>query len=873
MKRDPVHAIEPPTARLEQWFAANGWRAFPFQQEVWNAYLNGESGLVHSATGTGKTLAAWLGPLAEWIAENELGRRLHGGDSVTGGDAATRGDAVAPAKAGAQSAPALRVLWITPMRALAGDTQLSLERAVQGLELPWTVGLRTGDTSSAERAKQARRLPSALVTTPESLSLMLSNADAREKLSDLRLVVVDEWHELLGNKRGVMTELALARLRRWNPRLRVWGLSATLGNIGEAMERLLPSSEGGGRVVKGESTKEVVIDTLIPPDVDRFPWAGHLGLAMLDHVVEAIDSSRSTLVFTNVRSQAEIWYQGLLEARPEWAGVIGLHHGSLDSDVRRWVEAGLKEGRLKAVVATSSLDLGVDFSPVERVLQIGSPKGVARLLQRAGRSGHAPGQVSRVTCVPSHALEFVEAAAARRAAHAGRIEARRPVERPLDLLTQHLVTIAVGEGFEEEAMKAEVRSTRAFRDLSDAEWTWALDFVSRGGDALKAYPEYRKVERDEDGTWRVKEPAIAKRHRMSIGTIVSDAAVNIQYLRGKRLGNVEESFIARLAHGDSFIFAGQLLEFIRVENMTAYVRPGKPGSAVIPRWDGGKCPLSSEVSDGIRELLELWTQGRTGDGPQAYEPGSVPEMRAVNRLLKLQHSWSRVPRRHEMLVEQTQTREGHHIFFYPFEGRQVHMGLSALLSYRIGRTRAATFSLSFTDYGFELVSRERFELLPLLKGGVLSTEHLLEDMLASLNAAELSKRQFREIARVAGLVFQGYPGQPKTNRQVQATSGLIWEVFARWDPANPLLGQAEREVLERQLEFSRLAEALRRISATPILLRQTHKPSPFAFPIMVGRFREKLTSEKLADRVKRMQLEFDKAAPIEPTEQGDLFDA
>jgi ATP-dependent Lhr-like helicase len=742
------------------------------------------------------------------------------------------------------------------MRALAGDTVLSMQRAIDGLALPWTVGLRTGDTSSAERAKQERRLPSALVTTPESLSLMLSKADAREKLSSLRLVVVDEWHELLGNKRGVMAELCLARLRGWNPKLRTWGLSATLGNIGEALERL-----GGGRIVKGVSDKKILMDTLIPPDVDKFPWAGHLGLAMLDHVVEAIEGSRSTLVFTNVRSQAEIWYQGLLEARPEWAGIIGLHHGSLDTDVRKWVEAGLKEGRLKAVVATSSLDLGVDFSPVERVLQIGSPKGVARLLQRAGRSGHAPGQVSRVTCVPSHALEFVEAAAARRAAMAGRIEARRPVDRPLDLLTQHLVTIAVGEGFEEEAMKAEVRSTLAFRDMTEAQWQWALDFVTRGGDALKAYPEYHKVERGEDGVYRVRDVAIARRHRMSIGTIVSDAAVNIQYMRGKRLGNVEESFIARLSKGDNFVFAGHLLEFLRVDNMTAYVKPGKPGSAVIPRWDGGRCPLSSEVSDGIRELLELHVDGRE----------NVPEMRAVKRLLKLQHSWSRVPRRHEMLVEQTETREGHHIFFYPFEGRQVHMGLSALLSYRLARTRAATFSLSFTDYGFELVAKQRFELLPLLKAGIFSTDNLLEDMLASLNAAELSKRQFREIARVAGLVFQGYPGQPKTNRQVQATSGLIWEVFARWDPSNPLLGQAEREVLERQLEFSRLAEGLRRIGNTPILLRQTHKPSPFAFPIMVGRFREKLTSEKLADRVKRMQLEFDKAAPVEPVEQGDLF--
>ncbi len=846
----------PVTEALERWFTANGWRAFDFQREVWNAYLAGESGMIHSATGTGKTLAAWLGPLAEWMAE--LGPRLRGGDVAPAPDKGVRGQAAS----GAQSPP-LRVLWITPMRALASDTQLSLERALKGLDLPWTVGLRTGDTSSAERAKQDRRLPSALITTPESLSLLLSKADAREKLSGLRMVVVDEWHELLGNKRGVMTELALARLRRWNPSLRTWGLSATLGNLDEAMDRLLGAtlSQRRGRIVRGMSEKQVVMDTLIPPDVDKFPWAGHLGLAMLDHVVEVIDGARSTLVFTNVRSQAEIWYQGLLEARPDWAGLIGLHHGSLDTSVRKWVEAGLKEGRLKAVVATSSLDLGVDFSPVDRVLQIGSPKGVARLLQRAGRSGHAPGQVSRVTCVPSHALEFVEAAAARRAAQAGKIEARTPVDCPLDLLTQHLVTIAVGEGFEEEAMKAEVRSTGAFRSLTDAEWNWALDFVTRGGDALKAYPEYHKVVRGDDGIFRVPDTAIARRHRMSIGTIVSDASVNIQYLRGKRLGNVEESFIARLAKGDNFIFAGHLLEFIRVENMNAYVRPGKPGSAVIPRWDGGRCPLSSEVSEGIRELLELHVEGRENE----------PEMQAVKRLLKLQQAWSRVPKRHEMLIEQTATREGHHIFFYPFEGRQVHMGLSALLSYRFAKTRPATFSLSFTDYGFELVSRERFELLPLLKAGILSTENLLPDMLASLNAAELSKRQFREIARVSGLVFQGYPGQPKTNRQVQATSGLIWEVFARWDPSNPLLGQAEREVLERQLEFSRLADGLRRMASAPIVIRQTHKPSPFAFPIMVGRFREKLTSEKLRDRVQRMQLEFDKAAPADPTEQGALF--
>lgn len=821
MKRDAIPGALP-LGPIDAWFESNGWSAFPFQREVWQAYLDGESGLIHSATGSGKTLAAWLGPIAQWMNEEGAGR----------------------------TAPALRVLWITPMRALASDTVYSMQRAVDGMAVPWTVGLRTGDTSSAERARQARKLPSALVTTPESLALMLSKAESREKLSQLRLVVVDEWHELLGNKRGVMTELCLARLRTWNPRVQTWGLSATLGNLDEALERLIGCRPMPSRIVRGASDKKIVMDTLIPPDLDQFPWAGHIGLAMLGPVAEAIDGSRSTLVFTNVRSQAEIWYQGLLEARPEWAGLIGLHHGSLDSDVRKWVEQGLKEGRLKAVVATSSLDLGVDFSPVERVLQIGSPKGVARLLQRAGRSGHAPGQASRVTCAPSHALEFVEAAAVRRAAQAGRIESRKPVDRPLDLLTQHLVTLAAGEGFDAQVLKDEVRSTRAYRDLTDNEWRWALDFVTRGGDALKAYPDYQKVVRDDEGIHRVKDAAIAKRHRMSIGTIVSDAAVDVRYMRGKRLGNVEESFIARLAKGDTFVFAGHLLEFVRVENMTAYVRPGKPGSAVIPRWDGGRCPLSSEVSEGIRELLELHVDRRENE----------PEMKAISRLLKLQHAWSRIPRRTEILVEQTQTREGHHIFIYPFEGRSVHLGISALMAYRIGRHKAATFSLGFTDYGFELVARDRFELLPLLKEGLLSTDNLLEDMLASLNAAELSKRQFREVARVAGLVFQGYPGQPKTNRQVQATSGLIYEVFARWDPSNPLLGQAEREVLERELEFSRLAAALRRINASPLLLRQTHKPTPFAFPIMVSRFREKLTSEKLADRVRRMQIEFDRAS-------------
>jgi ATP-dependent Lhr-like helicase len=813
--------IEP----LESWFSANGWRAFDFQREVWRAYLAGESGLVHSATGTGKTLAAWLGPLAEWMQEE--------GEST-------------------RQAPALRVLWITPMRALAGDTALSLARAVEGLGVPWTVGLRTGDTPGAERTKQDRRLPSALVTTPESLALMLSRSDAKERLSGLRAVVVDEWHELLGNKRGVQTELALARLRRWNPRLRVWGLSATLGNLDEALATLMGAAPlTKGRVVKGEAGKRIVLDTLMPADVERFPWAGHLGLVMLPEVLRTIEGHRSTLLFTNTRSQAEIWYQGLLEARPDWAGVIALHHGSLDAEVRRWVEAGLKEGRLKCVVATSSLDLGVDFSPVERVLQVGSPKGVARLLQRAGRSGHAPGQVSRATCVPSHAFEFVEAAAARRAAEAGRIESRHPVANPLDLLTQHLVTIAAGDGFRPDELLAEIRTCWSFRCLGESDWRWALDFVSRGGEALKAYPEYRRVE-EVDGWHVVRDAQIARRHRMQVGTIVSDAAIDVRFRNGQRLGSVEESFIARLAKGDAFVFGGRVLELLRVENMTAFVQPAKSPKGVVPRWGGGRMPLSTELAEAVRALLEDHVERRS----------SEPEMRGVARLLALQQAWSRVPRRSELLIEQVETREGHHLFCYPFEGRQVHTGMAALLGFRLSRTRPASFSFAVNDYGFELLSRERFELIALLKAGWLSADNLLDDVLASLNAAELTRRQFREVARVAGLVFTGFPGANKTVRQLQATSGLIYDVFARWDAGNPLLAQARDEVLSRELEFSRLAQAMKRIAGISIVIRQTERPTPFAFPLMVERLRESLTSEKLADRVKRMQLEFDEAAPV-----------
>ena len=808
--------------RAEEWFRSHGWNAFDFQREVWSSYLDGESGLIHAATGTGKTLAAWWGPLLEYLGEERK----------------------------KEKAVPLRVLWITPLRALAADTAEALIEPVRDLSLPWTVETRTGDTTSALRSRQSRRMPTALVTTPESLSLLLSRENASAQLSDLRVVVVDEWHELMGTKRGVQTQLALARLRGICPRLRTWGLSATIGNIEDAKLCLLGRRPARSRIVRGVEPKSVIVDSLIPPVIERFPWAGHLGTQMVEQVVAAIEEGQTSIVFTNTRSQTEIWYQAILERRPDWAGSIALHHGSLDRKRREWVEEGLRTARLRCVVATSSLDLGVDFSPVDRVLQIGSPKGIARLLQRAGRSGHRPGAESRVTCVPTHTLELIEVAAARDGMEAGAIESRYPVTRPLDVLAQHLVTIAAGEGFVPSEMLHEVRQTEAFGDLPDDEWRWTLSFISNGGTALEGYPEYSKVVPGADGVWRVEDRTIARRHRMSIGTIVSDAHIAVQYLRGSRLGTVEESFIARLSQGDRFVFAGTPLEFVRVRDMVAWVRRAPNTKGAIPRWMGSRLPLSGELAAAIR--------ARLGEAARGSYRGA--EMEALRPILEVQRKWSHIPSANEFLIEKVKTREGHHLFFFPFEGRLVHEGLAALFAWRISRITPITFSMSSNDYGFELLSSDEAPVEQAVSAGLLDSSSLVDDIPASLNATEMARRQFREIARVAGLVFPGFPHSGKSARQLQASSGLFFDVFRRYDSGNLLLSQAHREVLERQLERTRLGHTLQRLSNSRVVITTPRRTPPLAFPLLVDRTRERVSSEKLADRIRRMQRTLERAA-------------
>jgi len=812
--------------------AARGWQAADFQREAWAAIGQGRSGLLHANTGAGKTYAVWLGIL----------EALAPADQAASG-AATR------------AAPPLRVLWITPMRALASDTARALAAPMADLAPHWTLGLRTGDTPSSERARQDRRWPTVLVTTPESLTLMLTRPQAPELLAGVGHVVIDEWHELLGSKRGVQVQLALARLRRWHPGLVAWGLSATLGNLAEAAAALGGPDDSPVRV-RGRTDKTLRVDTLLPDDPGRYSWAGHLGARMQEAVAREIEASGPTLVFTNVRSQAEIWYQLLLQARPQWAGQIALHHGSLDKSARDWVEAGLREGRLRAVVATSSLDLGVDFLPVERVLQIGSAKGVARMMQRAGRSGHAPGRASRLTLVPTHTMELVEAVAVREAIQAGRIESRHTPDQPLDVLVQHLVTVALGGGFESDSLYDEVCSTLAYRQLPRAAFDWALAFCERGGESLSAYPGFRRIAQDAQGRWQVPDRGVAHRHRLAVGTIVSDASMQVKYLTGGNLGTIEEGFIARLRPGDGFHFAGRLLELVRVRDMVAYVRKSTAGKATVPTWQGSRMSLSAELGDAVLQVLQRAASRR--DLPPGAAAPDDPELACARPMLDMQAHLSRLPGPEAVLAECLSSREGHHLFLHPFAGRQVHLGLASLLAWRLAREAPHTFSLSVNDYGLELVSAEPFDLAPLRDGTLFEEGDLLGDILASLNASEMAQRRFREIARIAGLVSSGYPGQPKSARQLQASSGLFFEVFRKWDCGNLLLAQAEREVLSQELEMRRLSDTLARIRRVGLVWVELARPSPLSLPLMVERFRERLSTEQLSARLARILREIDR---------------
>ncbi|MDI9403904.1 MAG: ligase-associated DNA damage response DEXH box helicase [Limnohabitans sp.] len=800
----------------ELFFASRGWLPHAFQRETWQRVQGGESGLVQVPTGSGKTYAAYFGFLDELCAAQ------YSADDAKDG---------------------LRLLYVSPLRAVSRDIEWALRAPMDELGLAVTVGARTGDTSGAERARQRERLPNVLVTTPESLSLLVANDRAPELLARVRGVIVDEWHELLASKRGVQVELALARLRRFAPKMRTWGLSATLRNIDDAA-RILVGVGNPAAIVRASIPREIRVTGLLPDTVERFPWAGHLGLTMLKPLVSWLDPARPTLVFTNTRSQAERWFAALSWERPEWRDLLALHHGSVEREQREEIEGGLKSGRLRIVVATSSLDLGVDFSPVERVVQIGSPKGIARLIQRAGRSGHRPGASCEVLCVPTHALELVEIAAARRAIEGGEIEERHGWSRPLDCLVQHLVTCGVGGGFRADELFDEVRSTASFAALSRDEFDWCLDLAVRGGRTLTRYEQFHRLQRDEDGIYRVSSKKVASVHRLNIGSISADATISVSLVGGRRLGSIEESFIARLNEGDAFLFAGDIVEFVRLRDMTAWVRRTKRADAT-PRWNGSRFPLSTALAKSVRRALDEARRGIF----------DAPEMQLARPVLEQQMRLSALPSPDEILVECGKIDGGQQIFLFPFEGRLVHEGLAVLLALRFGRRSSGTLSVHFNDYGLALHSDDPFPFAEIVGDAVsarelFSTDALVPDLLEAVNLGELSRRQFRDIARVAGLVFQRYPGAERSGRQVQAGAGLIFDVLREFDPENLLLLQSEREVVDRQFEGGRLARALARLAQGPLVIRHIARPTPLSLPLIVDRLGTTLSTEGVLARLR-----------------------
>ena len=817
---DGVHAIE-------RWFASKGWIPWDFQRQAWEAFRRGESGLVQVPTGAGKTYAAYLGPLSELIDQC----RRRGSDVPPPG--------------------ALRVLFITPLRAVSRDIELALRAPIDEMNLPLRVESRTGDTAQSVRDKQRERLPDVLITTPESLCILLTRENAPALFASLSSIIVDEWHELLTSKRGTQVELCLARLREFAPKARTWTLSATLPNLDQAARAAVGMAAPEPTIIRGTMQREVTIQTLTPAPGTRMPWAGHLGMHMLPRVVETLDPSISTLVFTNTRSQAELWFQAILHAKPEWEPILALHHGSLDRDDREAVEGGLKSGNLRIVVATSSLDLGVDFAPVERVIQIGSVKGIARLIQRAGRAAHRPGAPCSILCVPTHTLELIEIDAARRAMLESRIEPRTPLNKPLDVLAQHLVTCAMGGGYDPSAMYEQVRTAAAFATLSREEFDWALDLVSRGGDALKAYPHYHKVALDT-GRARVGDKRLGLLHKLNIGTIVAQPTLEIRFTGGKRIGSIEDGFITLLRPGQKFAYAGRSLAFVGVRDGVAFVRPAGGKTNNTPRWAGTKLPISESLARSVRETLEI--------ASDRLDSSTSNELLHAREMIEAQQRLSIIPRVDELLIEACETRDGHHVFVYPFDGRLVNAGLASIVAFRISQGRPSTFTISANDYGFELLSPTPIELDGVFTPDLFNAERLLEDAAGSVNLAELAKVQFREIARVAGLISQTYPGARKTGRQVQINTGLLYDVLREFDPGNLLLLQADREVMERHFEQTRLARSMQRLSASRLRLVRTTQPTPLSLPLIVERVAGQMSSEPLADRIERMQQEWERDA-------------
>ncbi len=795
---------------IQNWMMEKSISPFKFQVQTWQKFGSGYSGMVVAPTGFGKTFSVFLALISDFLNHPEN------------------------YKIG------LKMIWITPLRSLSKDIAKAMQEAIDEIGLDWAVGVRNGDTDPKVRQQQVKNMPEILVATPESLQLLLGQKNHQRFFKNLQTIVVDEWHELLGSKRGVLVELGISQLRNYVPKMKIWGITATIGNLDEAMEVLIPYNIKKTKVTAKEH-KKIEILPVFPDEVEILPWAGHLGQKLADKVVPIILQSKSTIVFTNTRSQSEMWYQLLLNVYPDFAGQIAIHHSSIDSELRNWIEENLSSGKLKAVVSTSSLDLGIDFKPVDTVIQIGSAKGVARFLQRAGRSGHSPFETSKIYCVPTHSLELIEVAALKEAIKQNVIEPREPQVLCFDVLVQFLMTLAIGDGFYPEETYERIKLVYTFQEITDAEWKSIIEFLTIGGSALKSYEEYHKVVVMEDGLHKVNSRRIAMLHRMNMGAIVSDAMLKVKFISGGYIGMVEEYFISRLKKEEKFILAGRVLEVAMIKDMTVFVRASK-GKAQAPSYLGGRLPLSSNLGQFLREKLSIALNPKT----------SEKELKFLHPLLMNQEERSHIPKDDEFLVEMIKNREGYHLFMYPFEGRLVHEVMAALIAFRISKLAPISFSMAMNDYGFELFSDKEIPLNEVNLDKILTRENLMTDVISSINAAEMARRKFRDIAVISGMVVQNFPGQQRSNKSLQSSAGLIFKVLEDHDPNHFLVRQAYTEVFNMQLQEQRLVEAFKRIEKSKIILKFANSFTPLSFPIKVDSLRQTLTSEDLDARIQKL---------------------
>ena len=784
------------------WFATKGWRLRSHQQAMIAAAESGSHALLVAATGAGKTLAGFL-PSLIGIAARGGGEGVH-------------------------------TLYISPLKALATDVQRNLLTPIEDMQLPILVETRTGDTPGDRRARQKVNPPDILLTTPESLSLLLSHEDAARFFASLDTVVIDEVHAFGTGKRGDLLQLALSRLQAIRPSLRRVGLSATVADTRAWSDWLAPGGDGTQvTLVEGEAGTEPDIRILLPEN--RVPWSGHSGKYAAHAVMAEIAAHRTTIVFCNTRGLAELIFQELWKANHRGLP-IGIHHGSLDIEARRRAETAMAEGRLRALVATSSLDLGLDWGDVDCVIQMGAPKGASRLIQRIGRANHRLDEASKAMVVPGNRFEWLEARAALDAVAAG--ERDPDIFRPgsLDVLAQHITAVACSGTFGEDDLFAEVRTALPYRTLDRETFDRTLGFVRDGGYALKAYDRFRRLAPAGPGQWRIASPRFVQQHRMNAGIIVDAPTLKVRFRNGRTLGTVEEYFASTLMPGDTFYFSGIALEVEGVKGTDLLVRAtARP--ARIPTYVGARMALTTNLAMRVREMIA------DPDGWAAY-PADVREW------LTMQHRRSRLPQPGELLAE-TFPHEGRHYWLlYPFEGWNAHQALGMLLTRRMERAGLQPLGFQATDYALAIWS-----VKPVRDPGrLLDATIMADEFVEWVERSHLLKRAFREVAVIGGLVERQHPGLRKTGRQVTFSTDLIFDVLMRYQPDHLLIEAAWADARARLTDVGRLGDLIERAAPTLVHV-PLERISPLAVPVLVLIGRESVSTEATDDAMLAMEAE------------------